>query len=183
MLERLSYSDDWLNSLDKINAVIDKVNEMADMMNAPIWYPSNDDPTLDKTLIRPMDRVHEMRKFDTGATRDTNTDKLDYKGFTSEVADRAFAEYMHKHRRQADGSLRGSDNWKLGIPLSAYEESMYRHFKEFFQALERGEDKVELAQDIVQAIRFNLQGWVHEVMKMKENPELFKQRTGQTSKP
>jgi hypothetical protein len=81
-----------------------------------------------------------MRKFDTGAVRDENTDKLDYKGFTSERADMRYAEYMHKHRKQADGGLRGSDNWKLGIPTTAYAESLYRHFKEWARLMEQAKE-------------------------------------------
>lgn len=40
---------------------------------------------------------------------------------------RAFARYMHRHRRQADGSLRAADNWQKGIPPEAYESSLLRH--------------------------------------------------------
>ena len=53
----------------------------------------------------------KMRTFDTGATRDTDSDKLDFDGFLSPLALEAFAEYMHRHRQVADGSLRASDNW------------------------------------------------------------------------
>ncbi len=118
-------------------------------------------------------RVHEkelenkvMRTFETGATRDTNEDKLDYKGFLSMIAIKQFAEYMHKHRKQADGSMRSSDNWKLGITLSAYEESFTRHVFEWLEALERGDR--EKAFDIAPAIWFNLQGWMHEEGKKRE---------------
>lgn len=30
---------------------------MADMMGSPIWYPDNNDPHLDRSLVRPMDRA------------------------------------------------------------------------------------------------------------------------------
>lgn len=106
-----------------------------------------------------------MRQFETGATRDTNTDKLDYKGFLSMIAINQFAEYMHKNRKQADGSMRGSDNWKLGIPISAYEESLTRHVFEWLTALENGDrDK---AYEIAPAIFFNLQGFMHEEGKLR----------------
>lgn len=107
----------------------------------------------------------EMRKFETGATRDANTDKLDYKGFLSMIAVNQFAQYMHKNRKQADGSIRGSDNWKLGIPVPAYEESFTRHVFEWLTALENGDR--EAAYEIAPAIFFNLQGWMHEMGKIK----------------
>ena len=106
-----------------------------------------------------------MRAFETGATRDSNEDKLDYKGFLSMIAIKQFAEYMHSHRKQADGSMRASDNWRKGIPVSAYEESMTRHVFEWLQALEAGDrDK---AFEIAPAIWFNLQGWMHEEGKLR----------------
>ena len=57
-----------------------------------------------------------MRNFDTGATRDVDTNKLDFEGFLSPVVLERYAEYMHKNRVQADGNLRDSDNWQKGIP-------------------------------------------------------------------
>lgn len=112
------------------------------------------------------DEPKSIRTFETGATRDTNTDKLDYKGFLSMIAINQFAEYMHKNRKQADGSMRNSDNWKLGIDIASYEESLTRHFFEFLTALEKGDrDK---AYEIAPAIFFNLQGWMHEEGKLRD---------------
>ena len=57
-----------------------------------------------------------MRTFDTGATRDSDNDKLDYEGFLSPLVLRRYAEYLHKHRKQSDGKIRTSDNWqKAGL--------------------------------------------------------------------
>ena len=53
-----------------------------------------------------------IRKFETGATRDTDEGKLDFEGFFSPIVMERFAEYMNKHRRQSDGQLRDSDNWQ-----------------------------------------------------------------------
>ncbi len=51
-----------------------------------------------------------MRDYDTGATRDDNTNKLSYsKGLSSQVLQR-YLEYLGKHRGQADGKLRDWDN-------------------------------------------------------------------------
>jgi hypothetical protein len=113
-----------------------------------------------------------MRKFSTGATRDDNTDKFDYNGFNSSAVEHAFAAYMHKHRKQADGSMRGSDNWKAGIPKSAYLESLHRHFMDLWLVKE---GNINLATetsvvDILCAIRFNVNGLLHEELKDRHEP-------------
>lgn len=112
-----------------------------------------------------------MRQFGTGATRDSDHDKLDYFGFLSPPALKLFAEYMHKHRKQADGTMRGSDNWKLGIPMDAYRRSLIRHVMEAWAKLEQGSLPVEE----LCAIFFNVQGLLHEAatdpMNMNRLPE------------
>lgn len=117
-----------------------------------------------------------LRDFGTGAVRDANADKLDYRGFLSPLAMRRFAEYMHRHRRLPDGSLRSSDNWKLGIPLDSYMESLIRHVWEL-QLAEQGADpslwrpgQHDDIEDVACAILFNIQGWLHERMKMRQGP-------------
>lgn len=111
-----------------------------------------------------------MRKFTTGATRDENINKLDYSGFFSPVAMEAFAKYMHHHRLQADGTLRGSGNWKLGIPLEAYRESLVRHVIQAWGIWEGNVMKDENGNVIDEkealcAIMFNIQGILHETNK------------------
>ncbi len=54
--------------------------------------------------------------------------KLDFEGFLSPLAIEAYAEYMHRHRKMPDGSLREADNWQKGIPLASYMKSLWRHF-------------------------------------------------------
>jgi hypothetical protein len=61
-----------------------------------------------------------MRNFTTGATRNSDVNKLDYEGFLSPVVLEEFAIYMQTHRKQADGKLRESDNWQKGIPKEVY---------------------------------------------------------------
>ncbi len=112
-----------------------------------------------------------MRTFDSGATRDTNDDKPDYSGFLSPSAIKAFGAYMHKHRVQADGSLRASDNWKKGIPIPAYFESWIRHTIDFWDAYERGD--LAACDDLACAIWFNMQGFLHEREKTKAKPSIF----------
>ena len=68
-----------------------------------------------------------MREFDTGATRDSEEGKYDYEGFLSPLALECYAAYMHKHRKQADGKMRASDNWQKGITQEVYIKSLWRH--------------------------------------------------------
>jgi len=110
-----------------------------------------------------------MRKFETGATRDGDADKLDYEGFLSPLALRRYAEYMHRHRVQADGKLRASDNWQKGIPFNAYIKSLWRHFIDLW-TLHRGLPAVDQKdghaiskEEALCAIIFNAFGYLHEL--------------------
>jgi hypothetical protein len=69
-----------------------------------------------------------IRTFATGATRGSEDGKLDPEGFLSPLVVVRYSEYMQKHRTQADGTMRASDNWQKGMPLVAYMKSMWRHF-------------------------------------------------------
>ncbi len=103
------------------------------------------------------------RTFDTGATRDTEDGKLDYEGFLSPLALQRYAEYMHEHRVQKDGTLRDADNWQAGIPLDVYAKSEWRHHMEFW-SLHRGVGEGDIEASICATI-FNLFGYLHEVLK------------------
>ena len=78
-----------------------------------------------------------IRKFETGATRDTSQNKNDYEGFLSPLVIEAFGDYMSENRKQSDGSVRDSDNWQKGIPITAYVKSGWRHFLQWWK-LHRG---------------------------------------------
>ena len=106
-----------------------------------------------------------MRKFETGATRDSDENKLDYEGFLSPLAIKAFGEYMHKNRFQADGVIRDSDNWQKGIPVDAYMKSMWRHFFAVWESHRQGKPNKE---DLC-ALYFNVQGMLHELIKEQDN--------------
>lgn len=115
--------------------------------------------------------VETVRDFGTGATRDSNVGKYDYIGFLSPQVLVAFAGYMHKHRQMPDGTVRGSDNWKSGIPVDAYLESLARHFIDLWLLLdgsplprpETGE--VPTLADTLGGLLFNVQGAWHELLK------------------
>ena len=114
-----------------------------------------------------------MRKFETGATRDTNQDKLDYEGFDSPLVTKRYAQYMHQHRIQADGSLRASDNWQKGIPKEAYMESLVRHM-EGVKLIWDGYPEEAVEPDLetaLCAVLFNAKGLLFELIKeRKANP-------------
>jgi len=117
-----------------------------------------------------------MRTFNTGATRDSDNYKLDYEGFLSPLAMKRYAEYMHHHRKQADGKMRPSDNWQKGIPREAYMKSMYRHFMDVW-AVHRGQMAVDPASggivtldEALCAVLFNAFGYLHETLKQKPVP-------------
>ena len=101
----------------------------------------------------------KIRTFDTGATR-SGGDKPDYSGYLSPFALQRYGAYMRKHQVQADGSLRSSSNWKLGIPLDSFKESLVRHTIDFWAAYEAG--SLGEAEELACAILFNVQGFLHE---------------------
>lgn len=112
----------------------------------------------------------EMRVFESGATRDGEADKFDYAGFNSPLVEQRFAAYMHLHRKQADGSMRGSDNWKAGIPIDAYKRSIARHWLDLWLHLE-GQGHAAMDPDIESvlcALRFNVNGMLFEHIVERE---------------
>jgi hypothetical protein len=111
--------------------------------------------------------VVSMRKFKTGATRDDDIAKYDYEGFLSPVVLQRFAEYMNKHRIQADGNVRDSDNWQRGIPKNAYMKSLFRHFMDLWLE-HRGYRSRDGTEEALCAIMFNTMGYLLEVLTEKQ---------------
>lgn len=109
-----------------------------------------------------------MRFFDTGATRDSDENKYDYEGFLHPIVIERYARYMHKHRKQANGRLRASDNWQKGIPKDAYMKSAFRHFMDWWME-HRGYKAREDLEEALCALSFNVQGYLYEVLKEKNN--------------
>lgn len=108
-----------------------------------------------------------IRTFDTGATRDTDENKLDFDGFLSPLALERYAQYMHKHRKQSDGGMRDSDNWQKGIPLDAYMKSGWRHFRDWWRE-HRGYDTDDGIEESLCALIFNAMGYLHVLESRKE---------------
>lgn len=112
-----------------------------------------------------------IRKFETGATRNTDDGKLDFEGFLSPIVLERYAQYMHKHRVQADGSLRDSDNWQKGIPKTAYMKSGFRHFFDWWKE-HRGLKTKEGIEEALCALIFNASGYLFELLKNQDTDRI-----------
>lgn len=109
-----------------------------------------------------------IRQFSTGATRDTDAGKIDFDGFLSPYALKAFGEYMDRHRHRSDGQLRDSDNWQRGIPPDAYMKSMWRHFFDVWSE-HRGISTPAGLKENLCALKFNVDGMLHELVKAEHD--------------
>lgn len=110
----------------------------------------------------------DPRIFPSGATRSPQAEKLCCDRFLSPLVLKRYAEYMHLHRRQADGSLREPDNWQKGIPQASYMDSMARHEMDVW--LHQAGFPDEATEDIQTALcglMFNAMGMLFEVLKEK----------------
>ena len=113
-------------------------------------------------------RLRSMRTFDSGATRDSDDEKLDYDGFLSPLTLLCYAEFLHSHRVQTDGKMRDSDNWQKGIPLSVYMKSLWRHFMEFWTHHRSGSAGTPEVKESLCAVIFNASGYLHELLKKEK---------------
>jgi hypothetical protein len=131
----------------------------------------------------------QVRRFDTGATRDLDESKLDYEGFLSPLVLQRFAEYMHENRKLRDGTLRESDNWQKGIPREAYMKSGFRHFFDWWLE-HRGHATDEGLEKALCALLFNAMGYLHEHLQsgqarwvLTTDPEMTAHLTGECDHP
>jgi len=107
-----------------------------------------------------------IRKFSTGASRDTAKDKLDFEAFLSPEVLLKYAEYMHKNRKQSDGSLREGDNWQKGFGDNHFAvcmKSLYRHFMDLWME-HRNLGSREGIDNAICGIMFNVMAYYHKVL-------------------
>ena len=118
--------------------------------------------------------TEKIRKFETGATRDSNENKLEYARFNSPIVMKRFAEYMNLHRKQSDGNLREGDNWQ-NLFGDKHEDvcmdSLLRHVMDVW-LINKG-FKNEAREDLESAlcaIMFNVNAWLFKILldKRKE---------------
>ena len=134
-------------------------------LGRPVVIPPRTTAEINETHERmELDKpVPSKRTFDTGATRDTETDKLDYEGFLSPLVLKRYAEYLNGHRTMSDGSTRDSDNWQKGIPFDVYMKSTYRHFVDMWMVHRLWRPDIgNFMEDAMCAILFNVMGYLHE---------------------
>jgi hypothetical protein len=119
--------------------------------------------------------VGEVRKFSSGATRDTAQGKLDYVRALSPIALRRYVQYLDEHRLQPDGSYRDFDNWKKGIPNDVCLSSLGRHNVDVWLLMHgyetsdnHGPVNIESA---LCGIIFNAQTILHNIENTKLKPE------------
>lgn len=152
----------WINTTDVPLTWPKDKDRFTFVENDEVWSPEAKEGKIVFKVAPKGTTPSPVRTFDTGATRSAQADKLDFRGFLSPIALRAFAEYMHKNRMQPDGSVRASDNWQKGIPLQSYMESMWRHFFAVWEGHENG----AVQDDDLAGLFFNVQGYMHEKGKL-----------------
>ena len=108
-----------------------------------------------------------MRAFITGATRDSDDNKIDFEGFLSPLVLKKYGEYMNKHRVQADGQLRDSDNWQKHFGDDHYAvcmKSAWRHFHDLWME-HRGLKSREGIEDALMGLLFNIMAYADKYYK------------------
>ena len=101
----------------------------------------------------------KITKFKSGAVRDCNKGKEDYIETISWRAMKRFAQYMSGKKEKY-----GEGNFKKGIPIKSYEQSMLRHIQKYLENKYEG-GKIEVGEDHLSAILFNCFGIIHEENK------------------
>lgn len=111
----------------------------------------------------------DVRKFETGATRSADAMRDDPEGYLSPLVIDRFNDYMTKHRKQPDGSIRDSDNWQLGMSFASYAKGLWRHALHFWTRHRGWPVRDPLAAPDIQedlcAIIFNAQGYLHQLLR------------------
>jgi hypothetical protein len=103
------------------------------------------------------------RKFETGAIRDNDEGKEDYIETISWTAFKRYSQYMTGKKARY-----GSGNFKKGIPIESYEQSLVRHLQKYL-ANKYEEGDSEKNDDHISAMVFNLFGIMHEEGRKKND--------------
>lgn len=103
--------------------------------------------------------------FSTGAIRDSQEGKNDWTETISWTALDRYAKYMTGKKKKY-----GAGNFKLGIDIESYEQSLIRHWHKYFtNKYERGDNEPE--EDHLAAMVFNVLGIMHQEEMAKKNAE------------
>lgn len=107
--------------------------------------------------------MSEVTTFESGAIRDSQAGKLDMIETLGYLALGEFSKYMTAKKQKY-----GSGNFKRGIPVESYEQSLIRHWhkymciKELTQKGINAPDEFEPGEDHISAIVFNAFGILFE---------------------
>lgn len=110
-----------------------------------------------------------IRKFNTGATRDTDNDKIDPEGYLSPLVLEHYFKYMLIHQIQPDGTKRASDNWQKHFGEDHYAvcmKSMWRHFLDIWLE-HRGFKSREGMEHALMGTLFNVMAYADKYLKDK----------------
>ncbi len=121
----------------------------------------------------------KIRQFKTGATRDSEIGKNDYEGFLNPLVIEAFGNYMSKHRVQADGGLRDSDNWQKGFGddhLSVCLKSAWRHFLDVWKE-HRGYESRDGLDEAICGLLFNVMAYYYKILLNRRSVQCIKKDT------
>lgn len=110
-------------------------------------------------------KKQKITKFDTGAIRDTQDGKEDYIETLSWTALKRYAQYMTGKKAKY-----GEGNFKKGIPIKNYEQSLVRHVQKYMENKYEG-GFIEKDYDHLSAIVFNTFGIMHEQERMIKDAE------------
>ncbi len=127
-----------------------------------------DDINIDKDILteehyhKNTQEVPSITIFQTGAIRDSQEGKEDYIETISWTAQKRFAKYMTDKKMKY-----GAGNFKKGIPISSYEQSLVRHLQKYLENKYEG-GSTEPNEDHLSAMRFNIDGIMHEEERIKK---------------
>ena len=113
--------------------------------------------------------MSEMKKFESGATRSVEGGRPSYVRALSPIVLKMYVEYLGRHRKQADGTMRDWDNWKGGMPKARYLDGLGRHNMNVWLLMhgfsaEDNHGPVTLENSLY-GVMFNSMGMLHELLK------------------
>lgn len=112
----------------------------------------------------------KITTFDTGAIRDSQEGKEDYIETIAWAAMKRYAQYMTEKKKKY-----GTGNFKKGIPISNYEQSLLRHIQKYLENKYEG-GTIEATEDHLSAMVFNIFGIMYEerkTWKIETEPKLL----------
>lgn len=116
-----------------------------------------------------------MVVFEGAAKRSSPVGRPNYAGYNSAWVTKFFGAYMLKHQTCADGTKREAHNWKFGMPMARYVESLSRHYTDLSQLWDRMNlyegitpENIRDFEEAMGAVLFNINGLIHEYERAKE---------------